>query len=712
LSGYSNAWIAISHNGLDWQAQDTHSPIFTEGRDIEWNGHQWIAIGVGDVYSMASSTDGIEWEGIELPEDVEFEGTRILWTGAYWIAIGSGTHTCLLSTNGIVWTPHHYACVNSNVESAVPLTVQCSSGAGTISAIHDGVLNSSAWTSDSDLYHATTGEYEGTETTLISGESVAGEWIEFGLDSGKPILQWIAGWMNQTENIHTAFPKQIVVAGSSDGGTTWTEIDAFEWTQTVAPVGNSPFYLPRATSSVESWTSVRFVFPRIFGGFATYVEIGEIELWTRPLDQPQFMDIRYTPLLLPEYVLIPVARPDWISNTPYLLLDRHAPVEAYGPIYNGHISSGVLPTTGIITGACMTETLCIASTSTNQLLWMDATQLYSTNQWQTTWNGDVLDAHLDSIHGLAYNQSRILAGGDYSITYHTLNEHTPSQWTEGIHAAGLFESVNAVHSNSGHGPVFIPDCISMSTQEIVRLVGPKYYEPSQSIYFCIEFQKRVPFSNIPALTETIVNYYRGDRGPVGPTPDAFEGATGPSGEDTIQGPEGPMGPAHHWSVADSIYTFSSALISDVPAGTTGMALEIGGNVRATQVHATSSVYPRRVLSWNDTWNLITMDYSVGQYASISMDANVSAPFTVRLTNYPEQNSQIISFTIVINYSGIPVDRFVCHSVQLGETVYPILHTGGTPTLATTVQTYTQHISILMNSTEVWKVVSKDNKGLL
>jgi hypothetical protein len=186
---------------------------------------------------------------------------------------------------------------------------------------------------------------------------------------------------------------------------------------------------------------------------------------------------------------------------------------------------------------------------------------------------------------------------------------------------------------------------------------------------------------------------------------------GPPGSTEIRGPTGATGPIQPsgWTIlpdSSSIYTTQRILLSSLEsAGTGSYAMEIGGNVSTHHIHASAHIHPFPLPTWNESWTLLQMDYERGAHAAIEMDARVSGPFSIELLNLPSWTNKILSVSVEIDYSTIPVDRFFCQSIQIGETTYPLLHVGGTPILATTVQKYTQKITILGHATEIWKVLS-------
>jgi hypothetical protein len=88
-----------SYDGLTWVS--IGSPPLAEGRAIEWNGYQFVAVGVAGTSPICYSYNGINWISATTTIGV---GYGIGWNGDAWIAGGTGANTLAISQDGIVWT--------------------------------------------------------------------------------------------------------------------------------------------------------------------------------------------------------------------------------------------------------------------------------------------------------------------------------------------------------------------------------------------------------------------------------------------------------------------------------------------------------------------------------------------------------------------------------------------------------------------------------
>jgi hypothetical protein len=107
--------IATSTDGITWTpvvtspfTSATGPPIITaSGRGIAWNGSLWVAVGVGAVNTIATSTDGITWTG-RGKTNFATAAYGVAWNGIRWVAVGAGTlstdHRIAHSADGLSWT--------------------------------------------------------------------------------------------------------------------------------------------------------------------------------------------------------------------------------------------------------------------------------------------------------------------------------------------------------------------------------------------------------------------------------------------------------------------------------------------------------------------------------------------------------------------------------------------------------------------------------
>ncbi len=107
---YGHIWIASGKGtntmgySLDGKTWISLSSLFTNIKDIVWNGSLFVAVGSGSKDSIAWSEDGITWTGLGKTIFTGY-GTAVASNGSIWVAGGySDTHTLAWSTDGKQWT--------------------------------------------------------------------------------------------------------------------------------------------------------------------------------------------------------------------------------------------------------------------------------------------------------------------------------------------------------------------------------------------------------------------------------------------------------------------------------------------------------------------------------------------------------------------------------------------------------------------------------
>ena len=95
--------IQYSTNGTSW-TRSTVCPL-TNVNTIAWNGHIWLAGGVGPSECIVASTDGIRWYSTNVNKYIS-TCKSISWNKNTWIAVGKGdANNIVTSVDGFNWTP-------------------------------------------------------------------------------------------------------------------------------------------------------------------------------------------------------------------------------------------------------------------------------------------------------------------------------------------------------------------------------------------------------------------------------------------------------------------------------------------------------------------------------------------------------------------------------------------------------------------------------
>ena len=93
--------MAQSMDGVNWSALPD-SPFSVACYSIVWNGTLWVAVGEGDLHTIAYSYNGLSWTGIG--KDIfSTKGTQVHWNGTLFLATGVGTNPLAYSYDGHHW---------------------------------------------------------------------------------------------------------------------------------------------------------------------------------------------------------------------------------------------------------------------------------------------------------------------------------------------------------------------------------------------------------------------------------------------------------------------------------------------------------------------------------------------------------------------------------------------------------------------------------
>ena len=97
-----NDSIATSYDGMNWQGRGK-GDLTIAGYGIAWNGSMWVAVGSGNNHTIATSYDGMNWQG-RGKGDLTNAGYGIAWNGSMWVAVGYGAeHSIATSYDGMNW---------------------------------------------------------------------------------------------------------------------------------------------------------------------------------------------------------------------------------------------------------------------------------------------------------------------------------------------------------------------------------------------------------------------------------------------------------------------------------------------------------------------------------------------------------------------------------------------------------------------------------
>lgn len=137
----------------------------------------------------------------------------------------------------------------------------------------NATVASTNWWASAQIYNNSTGAYNGSISTTVSGISYSGEWIQLQMPIAV-VLQYY--YLYVTSTTVQSWPKNFVLAGSNDGNT-WTLLD-YETNTTIA-VNNSRLFT--LTNNTQAFSYYRIIVLTIGAEF--YARFLEWELYAYPV---------------------------------------------------------------------------------------------------------------------------------------------------------------------------------------------------------------------------------------------------------------------------------------------------------------------------------------------------------------------------------------------------------------------------------------------
>lgn len=600
--GSGGYWVATSYDGIHWTARN--NSYMSEGYDIAWNGNMFIAVGSGE-YNMATSVDGIYWSpSTALSQIFSDEIHSIQWTGKIWIATGSGKNTSATSNDGYNWqstNPKNLIITDasnvfSNANASSSVTASSLSATYLATNISDNSMNptsSTEWRSNTNLYNASSGIYRGTSSTTYNNTlSASGEWLQLNAQTPLNIIYYHISWFIDVNRSHFTIPKEWYLLGSNISTGNWNLIDHFNYNTNTPPINitSNKFVikLQNIYSNNASYQYYRIVFRSIFpGGSQTFTRVSELDLFYEN-ENSNIISRYIKPIITPTHVLYQTNIIPFSANTGkrivYQVTDLYGNLVTNNRINNGSIYNSIvngLPNTQITSGCFDGENYIITSMSGN-VCYMNTQSLNTNFNFDTSLNNIAINDNISgNVYSSCFNGQRIvLAGtGGNVITYSPIISKNPNgQFVNSLNANSLFSTVYGVASNSGYGPIYIPNRIYFNPDEKITVVGPKSYNKAITSSTCISLglNNYVPQTNVSIPTNTIIYGIMGpygERGIVGEHTMGSMGEYGYSGLHGVQGPYGPDG--CHGDIGEIAETGVQGVIGN--EGPTGPRGHIGFN---------------------------------------------------------------------------------------------------------------------------------------
>jgi len=492
-------WCATSYDGILWTGSDNN--LLSISYDIEWNGQVFVAVGIqSGAGAIATSPDGFTWTAVSGISSIFTTSVHsILWTGAVWLAYGSGGNTSAGSSlkNASVWTPT--STPNLAITSGTPIstagaTITESLTTGTAAYAFDGSFNATLteWTTSITPTYSGTGSYAGaTTTTYDTSSTLSGEYLNLAL--GSPVtLQYY--YMVFSLADASAIPASWALLGSSDG-TTWALLDQVQFPSASYPTNNWKYpYLAipcNLSTNSTAYQYYQWVFPTNFG--ATYISVADIQLFgSLVLSNP----VPLKPILLKNTVLHPtqLLHVDGLGVLNiYQMTDLSGNVNRTGYINGANVNNTLFGLgTGLVTGSAFDGNNHIVVANNGSISYLSNTASISTLNFDTSYNGSVIQSNLTTVNTACYNTKFILLGGTGSspITYNVMNNNPISTWYPTVGTSDIFTTVYGLSSNSRYGPVVCPNTIHLLQNDQLRVVTPKFYNSSINPDTSITFNYR------------------------------------------------------------------------------------------------------------------------------------------------------------------------------------------------------------------------------
>jgi hypothetical protein len=535
LGGYC---IASSYDGILWTGRAT--TILDEVYDIAWNGSIFIAVGSGGAKAIMSA-DGITWNGIPSLAQL-FSGVinSVQWTGKIWLATGSGGNTSAYSSDGYIWqstNPKNLIITDasnvfSDANAASSITASSITPTYFATNVSDNSMNltsSTEWRSNTNLYDASSGLYTGTITTVYNTNLTAsGEWLQINAQTPLKIVYYHLSWYTDVSSSYFTIPDEWFLLGSNTDNGDWNLINYFNYNTTTPPVNissnNFVIKLQNIYSNTSSYQYYRFVFPSLFpSGSQTFVRLSELDLFYENANSTTIN--RYIkPIITPTHILYQTNIIPFSANTGkrivYQVTDLCGNYITNNTLNNGSIYNSIIngsPNTFITSGCFDGENYVITPMSGN-ICYMNTQSLNTNFNFDISVNSNVINRNISgNVYSSCFNGQRIVLGGTGGnvITYSPIMNKNPNgNFVSSLNANSLFTSVYCVSSNSGYGPLYIPNRLYFNSGDKLMVVGPKYYNKSisSSTTISMNLNNYVPQKNISIPLSTIVY---GNIGPIG-----------------------------------------------------------------------------------------------------------------------------------------------------------------------------------------------------
>lgn len=739
--------IATSYDGVTWLGR--YSDFMDEGYDIAWNGNLLIAVGSGN-YKMATSVDGITWiNNISISEIFTGVINSIQWTGKIWIATGSGTNTTAYSSDGYNWQPTNYRNLiitdASNVfsDAIIAQSVSASTITDTYLAtfVSDNSMNytsSTEWRSNTDLYTSSTGIYSGTNSTTYNTTLTAsGEWLQLNTQTPLNIVYYHISWYIDVSASHFTIPKEWFLLGSTTENENWKLIDYFNYSVSTPPVNitSNKFVikLQNIYSNKATYQYYRLVFPSIFpGGTETYVRVSELNLFYENANSNTIH--RYIkPIITPTHVLyqtsiIPFSESSG-KQIVYQVTDLYGNNVTNNTINNGSVYNSIIngsPNTPI-TSSCFDGENFIITPMSGNICYMKTEALNTNFNFDISVNTNIINRNISgNVYSSCYNGQRIVLGGTGGnvITYSPIiTKNNTGHFANSLNANSLFTSVYSVSSNSGYGPIYIPNRIYFNNGDKLSIVAPKSYNKSiTSSTISMNLNNYHPETNFSMPVKTVV--YRiigeigeqgidgvmgsygdygdtgcnglfgvdgdfGNNGDVGAFGDigfdgleGLQGSVGPDGDDGFQGFDGfdgllgtvgPTGPKEYGHVDEKLWetdlnkitTSANIFISSTNSPTIfDNVLNISGDLNTSnEISADHIQLNNNIVNNKFIIGKSNSQFNLHPYALLDISGNVYINNKLIINDPPPSNLYTCDVSGIARVNKIRINNFITNCVN-------------------------------------------------
>ena len=572
ISNGNNKSIFYSYDGKKWTAPVQTDLFDIQGLKISWNHRFWTIVGnSSSSNNVATSQDGIQWtmrndsslndlktmfyhnetmktfyikndsivlssnqynNDISLSSNIQ-SSNAFIYNGSQYLL---GGNTILSSIDGIQWNPTNPVSNMSQINNftwnhpylgtpqITPLTIALGEGNNTIAYSEDGIY----WKGLGNHIFTNRGNRAVWNGVLWVAVGSGLFWVATSYDG----IQWIGrDNLMMNEGYDVAWNGTVFVAVGSGSYNMAVSADGIVWYG--IPHANEIFSI---RASAITWTGKIWLAYGSGGNTTACSFSDDAWIWqsTNPPNIVNTDSDRYIKPIVTKKNILYQTKTN--GSTTYQLADLNGN-------FIGNSTVDQVLYGNSITSNCFDGYSHIVTADDGTISYISNDSFNTQLNFDTSINGITIQQNITgNVFTSCYNGKRIVLGGTGGnvITYCSQIHNSPdAKFYSSLNANSLFSSVYNVASNSGYGPLFIPNRIYFNPGDKVSIVGPKSYDPTISKNtISMNLYNSNIVQNIQLPTVTVLLGLLGPKGPIGPSDIGSIGDTGSNG---TMGPTGYFG---------------------------------------------------------------------------------------------------------------------------------------------------------------------------